>query len=225
MPSLVPVSSTRHGSKQLLPRTSWSFAAGQQATSLLVAEFPVAAMHFPIVFARLRETFNPAALLGLASGTNQLIDAEGRWSGEYIPAILRRHPFVLIRREEGSDEFVLCVDEDGGMLADSGGEPLFTADGQPAPALEKARKFAEEFLRNSAAGERLCALLSEHGLLVPLALRRKEENIRFDGIYIVDEKKFSALPDEAFLSIRAAGFLPAIYAQLFSLRQLDRLGK
>lgn len=223
MSNLVPVSFARHGQKQLLPRSSWTFAAGQQATALLVAEFPVAAHHLPIFFVKINDKFTPAALLGLQRNTNAMIDGEGKWRGDYIPAILRRHPFVLIRKEKDSDDFVLCVDEESGMLVDSGGDPLFTADGQQAPPLVRAMKFAEEYLKQAYAGELFCDLLAEHGLLAPLVIKRGGEDVRLEGINTIDEKKFNALSDEAFLKLRAAGVLSAIYAHFFSLRQIRHL--
>ena len=223
MANLVPVTFTRHGQRLLLPRSSWAFAANQQAVALLVSEFPLAAHHLPIFFIRLNDKFTPAALLGLQRNTNAMIDSDGKWLGDCIPAILRRHPFVLIRKEKDSDDFVLCVDEESGMLVDSGGDPLFTADGQQAPALARAMKFSEEYLKQSYAGERFCELLAEHGLLAPLVIKRGGEDVRLDGINTIDEQKFNALADEAFLKLRSAGVLSAIYAHFFSLRQIRKI--
>ena len=225
MANIVPVSLSRHGAKQLLPRTSWAFAASQQAVSLLLPEFPLAAPHLPIVFVRMKESWLPSALLGLERGRNALVDGDGNWQGGYIPSVLRRHPFVMIRKEEGSSDFALCVDEESGRLADSGGEPLFTADGKQSPALENAVRFATEQMRVAPAGEQLGALLAELGLLMPLALKRGEEEVRLEGFAIVAEKKLNDLADEAFLRLRAAGMLPAVYAHLLSLHQLERLAK
>jgi len=224
MPKLVPVSSSRHASKQLLPATSFAAYANQTVVSLLAAEFAAAALHLPTVFVKIEEKYNSAALLGLTPESNVMIDAEGRWLGGYLPASLRRQPFVLARKDENSTDFALCVDEESELLADKGGEALFTAEGKSTPTLINAQKFSEEYLKNSIASDKLTARLVELELLAPLNIKDKDGKVlRYDGVMIVDEKKFNALSDEAFLELRGLGALPVIYAHLFSLKQLDRL--
>jgi hypothetical protein len=47
--------------------------------------------------------------------------------------------------------------------------------------------------------------------------------INFSGFRIVDEKKLSELDDATFLEWRKKGWLPVIYAHLFSGSQWQRL--
>ncbi len=49
--------------------------------------------------------------------------------------------------------------------------------------------------------------------------------MRYQGIYIVDEKKLNSLSDEQLLDLIKRGLMPAIYAHLMSLQQVQRLGE
>ena len=50
-----------------------------------------------------------------------------------------------------------------------------------------------------------------------------EQEFNLNGLFIVDEKKLSALSDEDFLSLRKRGFLGPIYAHLGSMHQVNNL--
>lgn len=43
------------------------------------------------------------------------------------------------------------------------------------------------------------------------------------GGYVIDEEHLSKLPEELLLKMRNKHYLPAIYAQLISLSQMERL--
>mgnify|MGYP002144979420 CR=1 FL=1 len=69
-------------------------------TPLTVTEFANAALSFPIIFVGDEKT--PVAALGLNAGENLFIDAEGAYdTGVYIPAYIRRYPFVFSRSDDG----------------------------------------------------------------------------------------------------------------------------
>src|SRR3546814_3632968 len=71
--------------------------------------------------------------MGLHEGMNLFVDAEGRFRGEsYIPAYLRRYPFLLARLRPDSEELSLCFDPSSGIISAEGeGDPLFS-EGQPS---------------------------------------------------------------------------------------------
>jgi SapC len=43
------------------------------------------------------------------------------------------------------------------------------------------------------------------------------------GCYVINEERLNNLSDERFLELRTKRYLPAIYAQLISLAQIERL--
>jgi len=66
----------------------------------MAAEFVSALSDFPIVFAADEESVIPVLLLGMRNSENVFIGPEGGWNGRYIPAFIRRYPFVLAHPED-----------------------------------------------------------------------------------------------------------------------------
>lgn len=229
MSQIHPISFERHGKKQITPLDTWAFAAAYHLAPLVVSEFPQAAQNFPIVFVKSQpdaDALAPFALLGFKQGENLFLTKTNQWRSNYIPAFFRRYPFAMARIDAEKPEFALCVDEESGLIADSGGAPLFDADGEKSPALEKAFKFTSEYQKLVPMGNMFCALLQELDLFVPLdiTLEDGDKKIKLQGLVRIDEVKLNALKDEDFLKLRTQGVLPLVYAHLLSLAKISELG-
>src|SRR5580765_904992 len=74
----------------------YRFAHDLNSVPLTTAEFGLVARDYPIVFAgEGNDVSLPAALLGLSANSNLFVDDSGAWIADhYIPAFLRRYPFV-----------------------------------------------------------------------------------------------------------------------------------
>ena len=95
-----------------------------------VDEFALLQRHYPIVFS-VGDTPVPLALMGLNEGINVFLDDEGKLHDDtiYVPAYMRRYPFLLARLRPDSDELSLCFDPTSGAIGDfDDGEPLFDGD-------------------------------------------------------------------------------------------------
>src|SRR5690349_3481978 len=72
----------------------FGFAKAGHVVPITVAEFGLAALSYPIIFAG--EQRQPLAVMGLNAGDNLFVKADGTFDvGAYIPAYIRRYPFVL----------------------------------------------------------------------------------------------------------------------------------
>jgi hypothetical protein len=110
----------------------------------------------------------PVVILGARQGENLYLSADDSWASPYIPAFVRRYPFVFSAAEDGKT-FTLCVDEAfQGLNFQGRGQALFTADGKQTPYVDNVLKFLQEyrlqFLRTKAFGKKL----AEHKLLEPM---------------------------------------------------------
>ena len=76
---------------------------------LASVEIPHAAREYTIVFAGTDEV-QPIVLLGVGAQENLYVTEDGGWDAAYIPAFVRRYPFVFSKSAEG-DKFTLCIDE------------------------------------------------------------------------------------------------------------------
>lgn len=220
----VPVSKERHAAKRIIRHTSYAFAASSAVAPIFPAELSHIAGEYPIAFIKDVDSYSPVALLSLTPERNLFVAPDGRWLGGYIPASLRRYPFVLGRSAE-SDNLVLCVDEASGLLSDTTGEPLYGTDWQPSPFVNDVMTFLGRLEQSRKAMLAACAALAQHKLLVPWDLKiQMESRIKnVAGLFKVDEIAFDQLSDEVFLGLRRVGALSLIYSHLISVPRLKAL--
>ena len=90
----------------------------------------------------------------------------------YLPAYLRRYPFVLARLREDSDELSLCFDPTSGAVGEfDEGEPLFDGE-EPSEATKAILQFCEQF---EQAGQRTQAFMNEIKESGPVDGRRSRD--------------------------------------------------
>ncbi len=225
----VPVSPEAHGSAGLTAEDDFSFARGVNAIPLTLAEFPLAASHYPIVFIGDPEPA-PFIVAGLRDDENLMLDAQGRWRpGFYVPAYVRRYPFILALAPDpagmGGGSAALWVDDTPGALIQGGGRPLFE-NGQPGAVLRQAGDACRAFHQAWERTRLFSAALAERGLLAERqANARLSRGGRFTlrGFRIIDETVFRALDDSAILDWRRRNWLGPVYLQLQSTLNWPRL--
>jgi hypothetical protein len=203
----------------------YAFAAETNAISVAVVEFTSAMRHYPIVFSE-GEAF-PVAVLGLGQGNRFVTD--GRWAeGAYVPAYVRRYPFVFI--EASADSFALALDVGSDRVVNDGGEGIaLFADGKPTAFTDSAMAFCREFHSAHLQTQAFVAALVERDLLVPQQADAKlnsGEQRLLGGFRVVDRERFAALPDDEVLEWHRKGWLALIAFHFASLdRFSDLLGR
>ncbi len=223
---IVPVALERHRHKKVRNTTQFDFAAGFHIAYVTLHEFARAAATYPIVFLedKPNDGFRPVVLMGLESGQNLFVAADGSWNASYIPAMVRRYPFAL---SKGSQEgrFVVCVDEGSSLLSDTEGAPLFDDQGEPTQVIENVKRYLGELQQMDLMTQEFTKFLQSQNLLTPLNMRvnatAQARNIT--GCYVLNEERLNSFSDSLFLEVRAKGYLPAMYAHLMSLPQIERL--
>ncbi|MES2336518.1 MAG: SapC family protein [Pseudomonadota bacterium] len=219
---LVPLSSQTHGDWRVKPSNAAPFLANQHAVPLTVEEFPLVARRMPIVFA-VGDDPVPLALMGLNEGVNVFIDAEGKLVDQetYVPAYIRRYPYLLAKLRPEADELSLCFDPSSDTIgAFDEGEKLFDGD-QPTELTKAILTFAEQF---EQAGQKTAAFvkeLNDLGLLIDGEVSIQPEGAAqpfvYRGFQMVDETKLNELRGDQLRKMAQSGMLPLIYAHLFSL--------
>ncbi|MDP9163305.1 MAG: SapC family protein [Pseudomonadota bacterium] len=222
--SLEPINHQQHGDKKLVAIESAPHIAEAHAIPATVDEFALLQRTYPIVFS-VGENPVPLALMGLNEGVNTFLDDKGMLTEPvYLPAYLRRYPFLLAQLSEGSDELSLCVDPTSGVIADGpDGEPIFDGD-QPSARIKEILDFCEQF---EAAGQRTGAFMAElvkSGLLmdgeVAIQPEGSEQPFIYRGFQMVDEEKLRDMRGDELRKMNQNGMLPLIFAHLFSLAQI-----
>ena len=219
---LEPLSSQLHGDFRAKPQDKAPFLVNQHAIPITVDEFALAQRFMPIVFSSGDEPI-PLALMGLNEGVNVFVDNEGALLDNtlYVPAYIRRYPYMLARLTPDAQELSLCFDptyEAIGKLDD--GEALF-ADGQPTEFTKNVLQFNEMFEQAGARTQSFMNELKESGLLmdgeVTIQPQGADKPFIYRGFQMVDENKLADLRGDTLRKMSQSGMLPLLYAHLFSL--------
>lgn len=227
--NIAPLNRKRHQNLFMEPITSHDFARGINSVVLLAAEFPAACKEYPIVFVEDAGKYFSAAIVGLADAENLFLTRNGseiRWQARYIPAYVRRYPFIPATGQEGS-ELTVCIDEGyAGFNRDGRGEALFRDDGSLGPLLERAVGFMQNFQAQHQSTVDFCAKLNGLGLLEPMRADgefKSGERFSLGGFFVINRPRFAALDSEKIIDLFKQNELELVYAHLFSLSNFERL--
>ena len=221
---LEPLNSTRHSNMKLKPNTNVNGASTMHAVPITIDEFVQAQRFYPIIFAS-GEHPVPLALMGLNEGVNTFINDDGSLVDKniYIPAYLRRYPFMLARLRPDSDELSLCFDPTSGAIVEDEGDALFDGD-QPSELTKNILSFCEAF---ESAGQRTQALMEElkKGELlmegeVTIQPEGADKPFVYRGFRMVDEEKLRNMRGDELRKLNQNGVLPLVFAHLMSLGQI-----
>jgi hypothetical protein len=222
----VPVSSGRHSNVSVEAGVSYSFSAGVNAVPLMAVEFMPASAEYAIVFTRAGDDVMPAAVLGVRGDQNVYVSREGQWKAKYIPAFIRRYPFVFSTSNDGK-RLTLCIDEaHPGVNREGRGQQLFGADGKPSSYVDHVLKFLEEYQAHFGRTQTFCKRISELGLLEPMQAQVTTptgEKLSLTGFSAVNRDKLRALDGDALASLAKTDELELLYLHLSSMRNFNEV--
>lgn len=218
---LMPLNSRDHGTWRARSMDSAPWLVGQHAIPLTVEEFPQAQRFFPIIFAS-GDNPVPLALMGLNEGVNVFVNDEGKIDTPiYLPAYVRRYPFLLAKLTPDTQELSLCFDPSSDLVGDfSEGDALF-ADSKPTESTQNALNFCESF---EQAGQKTGAFIEElqkHDLLMEGEVAIQQDGVEapfiYRGFQMVNQDKLKEVRGDVLRTWNQNGLLPLIHAHLFSL--------
>lgn len=223
---LVALNRARHAALTLRPSTQrFAFAKATNSVLIAASELPQACLDYPCVFIETADGHALAGLVGLRDADNLFVDAANNWQpGSYVPAFIRRYPFVLA--DSGvAGEFTVCVDEAYPGLATDEGQPLFNADGSDSVWLHQAKDFLLAFRADMDTSRAFAQRIADLGLLVERAVEftHTGQTLRLSGFKAIDEARLLALAPDTVQELFQQGWLGWVYAHLLSLAQVPRL--
>ena len=227
---VTPIATDAHADLWIEEAASYAFARTVNSVPLLGVELAAAALDHPVVFARNGTATFPAALLGLRPDLNDHVDFDGSWQGGYLPAFLRRHPFVFSRPEDDTTgTYTLCIDEESPRLNREGrGTRLFEADGSQSETLKKALAFAIEYQNQFRQTQDFCRRLESLNVLDEAQARFRDASGTegsMGGFAVINREKLKRIPEERMLHLFRSDELALCYAHLHSLQNILKLGR
>lgn len=198
---------------------------------LSFSEFYEACRDYPILFAKDPDNnWFATALIGV-NNQNLYIDDSGNWkSGAYIPAFIRRYPFILVKSEANNEEnLTLAIDSDAIEDINDTNKPraFFNDDNTATEFSNNAMKFLLELNSSAVATVQFINDLDKWELLVEQAANivDKDGNTHsINGFFTVNEEKLRHLSDKKKTDICKKDAFPLITAHLISLGNIRRMG-
>jgi hypothetical protein len=215
----------RHGSLGLTARSDFGFARSAHAIPVVASEMPAAMRSYPIVFIGAAKA--PVIITGVRQDENLFVDADGKWTGpHYIPAYVRRYPFIMAEDPKAPGRLTLCVDRASDRVVDQLLAPFrdekiapFFNGSEPTEATRQALAFCNQFQIDFNATRAMIERIDAHGLFSPRQSKVTLEGgevLNLTDFQVIDEPAFNKLSDEAFLDLRKSGALGLLYCHLAS---------
>lgn len=196
---------------------------GPHFVQILASEFVAAAAVCPILLTKNPETgqFYAGAMFGFEPGENLLRNgAASRLP--FMPMDLERQGFFV------ASDGAVAVDPGHARFAVARGEPLFEADGQPAPALRRIQHVLAQMGVGVPETDSFIQALVALRLVEPIDVDLSFDDgqaLSLTGLYTVSLDRLAELKDETVLDLFRHGYLQLIYAMVGSLRQVSSLAR
>jgi len=219
-----PITSSRHGNLSVKAGKDYKFAQFINSAPIIAAEFPNASMEYPIVFTGDGDSVIPVVILGLREEVNLYIDDQGGWTAKYVPAFIRRYPFIFSSSDDGKT-FTLCIDKEfSGCNEEGRGERLFDVDGQQTQYLKNVLEFLKEYQAHYQRTETFCKKLKDLDLLEPMSAQfttPKGEKLNLVGFMAIDRDKLKKLTGDQFMELAKTDELELAYVHIQSMHNFN----
>ncbi|MEO0145051.1 MAG: SapC family protein [candidate division WOR-3 bacterium] len=223
MGNFVVISKDIHKEKYWRKPENLKYFENQTVFPILITEIGRAVNSFPLSFIKHEDNYIFVAILGLVPGENLFLSKDGKWMGNYIPALMRAYPFRLIKGKE--ERMVLAIDND--FITEKKEDVPFFEGENLSKHTEEILRFLTEIERARILTVNACKILSKLELIEPwnLIIKTNNGDRKVEGLFKINEQKLLSLSDEEFLSLRKTGALQLAYGQLFSMGNLYILGR
>lgn len=224
--TVVPLSAARHSACSVEVGKNYGFSRKTNSVPLMAAEFPQAAAEYAIVFAGGPDNIMPAVILGVRDSENLFLSNDATWEARYIPAFVRRYPFVFSSTDDGK-RFLLCIDEAfSGFNKEGRGQRLFGEDSKPTPYVDDILKFLQSYQTQFNITRQFCQRIKELDLLEPMQAQvemKGGQKLSLTGFMAVNRAKLKALPGDKLAELAKTDELELLYLHLQSMRNFQGL--
>ena len=217
----------REKHRELRIKTGYSAAVGDAVMYVMTypMEFRDIQSCYPILFTKDPNTggFFAAALIGFEADQNLFLQDNG-WDAAYVPAMVRRQPFLMATGGEGGNETpVVSLDLDHPRVSQDEGEALFDTGGDPTGFLNQKIELLDKLHRGLQHSSGFIDTLLQHELLEQISL-----DIAFNdgskksvqGFYCIAEERLYQLKGDVLESLNQAGYLQAVFMAVASLSRI-----
>lgn len=220
------INSVEHKKGAIKDVIDYSFSKELSNCLVTVSEFFEACKDYPILFAKdANNEWFASIMLGLKEKENLCVDEAGNWkSSKYIPAFIRRYPFVFV---SDKDKLALAYDTTYKTTKDENPtKAFFDENGNNSEFLNATLRFLTNFQADALSTSKFVAELEKLELLEQKSASIKtqsNETITINGFFVVNEDKLKNLNEKKKGDLCKRGAIPLITAHLISLSNIKKL--
>jgi hypothetical protein len=201
----------------------FKYAKDLNQSIITIDEFFKACRSFPIVFSQNQQNEYIATVILGFTQKNVFIDGKNEWrKGEYIPAFVRRYPFIFIKE---NDILALAYDEECKKINTKKGTSLFEEDGSESEYVKNIMLFMQNYQISYNNTSKFIAELEKFDLLeeATAEVNVEDKKYNFKGFKKVNENKLNNLEEEKVLRLIKSGSYKLILAHLVSLGNFEKI--
>jgi len=222
MTRIVPLSKETHKTLKVDQRASAAYGDNLRFAHVVVNEFPLLVVHYPILFAKDATTgeFYCGAMLGFDEGENLFLE-EWRDLEFYRPLGMQRVPFYA----QGPD---VAIDLDHPRVGVADGTALFTEFGQPSRYLQRIIWAFNDLSTGITVTRHFIARMLDLKLVEPIDIEAEfDDGTRRNcvGLYCINQETLSNLPDALVVELFRRGYLRLAHLMIASLKQFPLLAR
>ncbi len=226
------LSNVEHKDLKVDTRHSEEYGDNVNCALAFSTEFGELQKEYPILFYKDPETSTILAhvILGFDRNENLFLGADG-WTGNYVPAILDRGPFLIGFQDQQTDgslqkEPVIHIDMDDPRVGVDDGQAVFLPFGGESPYLEKIMRTLQVIHQGADRDKALFPLLEAMDLLQPVSIEvtlSNVEKINLSDYYSINAEKLRQLDGESLEKLNRQGALSLAFFALSSLTNIQHL--
>ena len=227
---IVPLSKENHHNWSYTGLPHYLHTIKDSIVPILIAEIGRLVSTNPMVFIEEEEKIGLFSLQSLLPEMNLMINREGLWINDYIPARYRSLPFVLAsdQKDKTGKEKILCYIENlncVGQTFDKESTKIFNEKGELSENMQRVFEFLQSIEQNELATKTALSAIKKADLLQDwkLSLKLSDGEKQMTGLKIVNIKKLKALPAAILEDLNKSGGLDICFASYLSLNNLNKL--
>ena len=221
------LNNVQHQDVKIITERAAKYGDDRMFAMVLPFEFRSVQAYYPIVLQQdAAGDLFPVALFGFEEGENLYLNDAG-WQANYVPAMVRREPFLIGRQQSQSGEReILSIDMDHPRVNTEVGEALFQPLGGRTPFLDNIVNLLDNIYSGLDHVRQFMGTLKQYELIesinyeITLSDGSRNQLIGFHGI---NEEKVQQLDGEALAEFSERGFLMPLFMMLSSVPNVQRL--
>ena len=226
---IIPISKENHMDWSYVGLTNYWHTKNDAIVPILIAEIDRIISTNPIVFIESNEKLGLYSMQSLLPNMNLMIDNQGIWTNNYIPARYRSLPFVLATdSNKNTNEKLLCYVEDLNCVAksiDKKSTKIFNSNEALSEDMKQVFEFLKSIEQNELVTQKALLSIKEADIIEDwsLSIKLSDGERSMTGLKKINIEKLKSLSGKTLQNLNTTGGLDVCFANILSLNNIENL--